>query len=603
MPEIPGGASPRATPGDPMRPGHRLGFSVAILLLLLIGGVAFRSTRLLIASTRAVEHTHDVRRQISGLQTYLSLAESARRGYALSGDETLWEPFADIETQLQGRVVVLRALTRDTPAQQARLDRLVGLLEQRGRSLIDAVTERRERGPQFGQMRLAQRALSDRIRAELQAMDAFETTLLEERRDAAEASARTTVALLTGGGLTALFLLGLAFAALRREAGARARAEAELRQQNGLLENVIRSSGDGIVVTDEKARFVLFNPAAERIVGRGATDAPPDRWAETFGVFLPDGETPFPTERYPLLRSLQGESCDDVEQLIRNPALPAGALIRVSSRPLREADGSIRGALAVLRDVTAEKQAEHRITSLNRELAETVQELRSVNAELEAFSYSVSHDLRAPIRHIDGFVGLLRHHAEGSLDEKGRRYLGVIGDAAKRMGRLIDDLLEFSRTGRADLRRGSVDLEALVQEVRAEVQQDAEGREIAWQVGPLPSVTADRALLRVVLVNLLSNAVKYTRGRSPARIEIGARPGNGRHEVYVRDNGVGFDMAYAHKLFGVFQRLHRTEEFEGTGIGLATVRRVLHRHGGEVSAEGRPDAGATFSFWLPREES
>jgi PAS domain S-box-containing protein len=264
---------------------------------------------------------------------------------------------------------------------------------------------------------------------------------------------------------------------------------------------------------------------------------------------------------------------------------------------------------ASARDITEQKAADSRIRALNDQLEQRVSELHALSQELEAFSYSVSHDLRAPLRHVTGFAAILDKSAGPALDEKSRRYVRTISEAATRMGRLIDDLLVFSRMGRTEMMLGRVDLAALVADVRRElaagensvnVGNGVNGRRVAWNVHPLPVVRADAATLRLVLVNLMSNALKYSATRPIAEIEIGC---NGTPEetiVFVRDNGVGFDMQYAHKLFGVFQRLHSSDEFEGTGIGLANVRRIVHRHGGRVWAEGAAGRGATFFFSLPR---
>ena len=222
-----------------------------------------------------------------------------------------------------------------------------------------------------------------------------------------------------------------------------------------------------------------------------------------------------------------------------------------------------------------------------------------VNQELEAFSYSVSHDLRAPLRHIHGYVEMLRGATAGQLSDKAAHYLQTITDASEEMGELIDDLLAFSRVGRAEIRGASIALDAMVQDVIRGLEMATAGRAIVWQIAPLPRVVADASLLKQVLTNLVDNAVKYSRTRDPARIEIGcAGEESGRAVLFVRDNGVGFDMQYVDKLFGVFQRLHRPEEFEGTGIGLATVRRIIARHGGRVWAEGALNAGATVYFTL-----
>ena len=235
-----------------------------------------------------------------------------------------------------------------------------------------------------------------------------------------------------------------------------------------------------------------------------------------------------------------------------------------------------------------------------RELFEKQRLLEASIKELEAFTYSVSHDLRAPLRHVDGFINLLKESATDSLDEKSQRYLSMISDAATRMGRLIDDLLEFSRAGRVEMIPRPVDLRQLVDKTIANLEPDTEGRDIAWKICSLPKVYADQPLMQIVLDNLISNAVKFTGKCKKAQIEIGEAP-NGQDEfiIFVHDNGSGFDMKYVDKLFGVFQRLHRQEEFEGTGIGLANVHRIIDRHGGRTWAESTLGEGASFYFSLP----
>ncbi len=237
------------------------------------------------------------------------------------------------------------------------------------------------------------------------------------------------------------------------------------------------------------------------------------------------------------------------------------------------------------------------------ELAGLADELGRINQELEAFSYSVSHDLRAPLRHIAGYAELLREYEGKQLSERGARYLENIGESARFAGNLVDALLTFSQMGRSALRPTQVDLAQTVEQIHRELAPDLQGREVQWIAHDLPCVHGDAAYLHLALCNLLSNAIKYTRDRTPAVIEIGAQERDGGHVIYVRDNGVGFDMKYVGKLFGVFQRLHRMEEFEGTGIGLANVRRIVERHGGRVWAEGHPGRGATFYLFLPGADS
>ena len=234
------------------------------------------------------------------------------------------------------------------------------------------------------------------------------------------------------------------------------------------------------------------------------------------------------------------------------------------------------------------------------ELAQLAGELRASNKELESFSYSVSHDLRAPLRHIAGYTELLSELEGNRLSERGARFLDNIADAASFAGTLVDNLLSFSQMGRSALRLSDVNLDALVASIREKLAPDCEGREIEWRLLPMPIIVADAAFLHMALRNLIDNAVKYTRNREHAVIEIGATQSLGEVTVYVRDNGVGFDMQYADKLFGVFQRLHRMEEFEGTGIGLASVRRIIERHDGRVWAESEPEQGAAFYFALPK---
>ena len=268
----------------------------------------------------------------------------------------------------------------------------------------------------------------------------------------------------------------------------------------------------------------------------------------------------------------------------------------------RRTEGDLRQARDHLQaEVEQRKHRENEIRRLNRELATRARELEASNKELESFAYSVSHDLRAPLRHMVGYSELLGKQASSLLDDKSRRYIQTILESSKRMGNLIDDLLAFSRIGRAATNNTPVNLKQLANEVVAELEQETRGRDIAWKIDALPVCYGDRSMLKLVLANLVSNAAKFTRMRKHAEIEIGYLDRNKDEvEVFVKDNGAGFDMQYVNKLFGVFQRLHLAEEFEGTGIGLATVQRIIHRHGGTVRAEGAVDQGATFYFSLPK---
>jgi signal transduction histidine kinase len=278
------------------------------------------------------------------------------------------------------------------------------------------------------------------------------------------------------------------------------------------------------------------------------------------------------------------------------------AIVASFSAVRRRIEDNLRQARDNLHvEVEQRRHREGEIRKLNQELGKQAAELKATNRELESFAYSVSHDLRAPLRHMVGYSELLQRQASSLLDDKSQRFIRTILDSAKRMGNLIDDLLAFSRIGRAETKKTEVDLEQLVKEVVAEIGPDTKSRDIAWKIGALPVCYGDRSMLRLVVVNLVSNAVKFTRMRKPAEIEIGCVDRNKKEvEVFVRDNGAGFDMQYVNKLFGVFERLHLPEQFEGTGIGLATVQRIIHRHGGKVRGEGAVDQGATFYFSLPK---
>jgi PAS domain S-box-containing protein len=273
--------------------------------------------------------------------------------------------------------------------------------------------------------------------------------------------------------------------------------------------------------------------------------------------------------------------------------------------PVRLHDAEITHFVGIMQDVTQRKEAETQIRGLTEQLEYRVRqrtsELQAANQELEAFAYSVSHDLRAPLRHIKGFLDLFSKTALPGLSEEERFYLTSITNSARQMDRLIDDLLQFSRITQASLQLEPAALNRLLDEALAQVEPETRQRNIRWKRAELPVVQADRSMIGQVFVNLLSNAIKYTRPRNPAEVEIGVQDTDPNEWiVFVRDNGVGFDMRYAGKLFGVFQRLHSSDQFEGTGVGLANVRRIIVRHGGRTWAEAKPEEGATFYFSLPK---
>ncbi len=374
------------------------------------------------------------------------------------------------------------------------------------------------------------------------------------------------------------------------------RAEEALRASSAYARSLIEASLDPLVTISAEGKITDVNEASvqatgvprQEIIGTGFSDyfTEPEKAREGYRQVFSKGFV----RDYPLAIRHRSGSITDVFY---------------NASVFRDEQGQVLGVFAAARDITERNRAREEILKLNAELEQRVHDrtaqLEAANRELEAFCYSVSHELRAPLRHIGGFADLLAKSAGPGLQDKSRHYLEEILDSTKQMGCLIDDLLLFSRMGRAEMRLQPVDLKQLVEEAKKQLEPENKGRDIRWKQSALLEVQGDGALLRQVMLNLLSNALKYTRPRQPAEIEIGC-DGSSPQEtvVFVRDNGVGFDMEYAHKLFGIFQRLHSDEEFEGTGIGLASVRRIIARHGGRTWAEGKVNAGATFYFSLPK---
>ena len=379
------------------------------------------------------------------------------------------------------------------------------------------------------------------------------------------------------------------------------RSQQALETQTLMLQSVLDSISEGLVAADETGKFILWNPAATRIVGMGAANVPPEQWSDHYGTFLADTLTPFPPEQNPLLLAIQGES-STVEMYVRNPELETGVWIESSGNPLTGKDGEALGGVVAFRDITQRKIDEREIRKLNEGLEERVvqrtAQLEAANQELEAFTYSVSHDLRAPLRHIGGFSKILVEDFGPSLPPEARQHLTRIEDGVRRMGQLVDELLNLARVGRHAIQLRPAPLNSIIEEVVSLLQPETTGRVVIWKIAELPPVMCDPVLIKQVFQNLLANALKFTRPRERAVIEISHQQENERLIITVRDNGVGFNMKYKDKLFGVFQRLHRAEDFEGTGIGLATVARIIQKHGGRVWAEAELDQGATFCFTL-----
>jgi PAS domain S-box-containing protein len=394
------------------------------------------------------------------------------------------------------------------------------------------------------------------------------------------------------------------FAAVRR------RVERRLVESRDALErevairtqqaNLLNLTHDTIFVRDMNDIITYWNRGAQELYGWSAEEAIGKRSVDLLKPIFPQ-QNEEPTDRADAIHTVLlriGRWDGELRHIKAD-----GAEVALSSRWSLQRDerGNPVAVLETNNDITERKRWENEIRSMNQQLAKRSTELEATNKELEAFAYSVSHDLRAPLRHMVGYTELLQKHLGPTMDDKASRYMTMILEAAQKMGGLVDDLLAFSRIGRAETRETMVSMDQLVKEVQREVLHETEGRNLTWKVGALPDLHGDRSMLKLVLVNLVSNALKFTRTRPAPEIEIGSSDQQSDGVVvFVKDNGVGFDMKYVNKLFGVFQRLHRADEFEGTGIGLATVQRIVHRHGGRVWAEGQVGDGATFYLSLPK---
>jgi PAS domain S-box-containing protein len=388
---------------------------------------------------------------------------------------------------------------------------------------------------------------------------------------------------------------------LSRQAQSLEQSQQALEEHRRMLPLVLDSMGEGLITTDVDANFLSWNETAKKLMGGGAANLPGDQWTPHDGACLPDGVTPFPVNQLPLARAIRGESV--TMELMIEPAGPTDkVLLEVAARPLKNATGQLCGGVAVLRDITERKRAQRKAEELNQELelrvAQRTAELESVNHELEAFTYSVSHDLRAPLRHIGGFSRILLEDFASEMKPEAQRHVQRIEEGVGRMGLLVDELLNLARVGRYSLRLQPTALNPIIEEVVSLLQPEVNDRQVTWEIAQLPAALCDPILVKQIFQNLIANALKFTRSRPCPVIELNSRREENQLVVWVRDNGVGFDMKYRDKLFGVFQRLHKAEEFEGTGIGLATVHRIVNKHGGRVWAESELDKGATFSFTL-----
>ncbi|WP_132998839.1 sensor histidine kinase [Luteimonas arsenica] len=568
----------------------------AVLVIVVVPFLLLRAAEDRIRDAEAlVAHTLEVEAAVQLVNAAVRNIEAASLERALGARAPILEQRLDYSrTIVVPTLDRLEALTRDSAEQQVR----IGILRQSINQRLDQIGRLQDDTGAIDGVELQRLAEHFPVQEPIAEMIRAERKFLADRMAVAD-RARRQADWLSYGTLAAqiLLLVGLATLAMR-DADRRSHAETASQRANRRSAAVLDTVREPIVLLDGDLRIVMHNAAFSELFGID-DDARGRPLAEVGNGAWNDGEA------LRRLRDVSGRGRElwDYELQQRTAdGLERTMLVNARMMELPDSDDSV--ALVTASDISLQKASEEHIRDLNRQLEGKVEQVSDVNRELEAFSYSVSHDLRAPLRHIAGFADKLRRHLGEGIDDKGEHYIQVIGSSAKRMSELIDDLLVYSRLGRSALRLQAVDMQSLVEETRAmldsNVSHDHPGHHVDWRIGPMPVLVADENMLRQVWGNLLGNAVKYSTGSEPAVVSVEHRRGDdGEHVFTVTDNGAGFDMAYAGKLFGVFQRLHAPSEFSGTGIGLASAKRVITRHNGRIWAEAEPGKGATFHFTLP----
>lgn len=569
----------------------------AVIALLVVGAAIWWNAARLVQTFHWVDHTQHVIAGLNDLHTEVSTLQIVARDYVLTGRETLLADYdRGAEKGLQ-HIAELRRLTADQSKQQQHLAVIGPLFIEANIALQKRIALRREHGlaAAAAQQSTATAGALGKIRQEISEMRKLEEQLLAKRSDAVVHTLELTMACVVFGGLVATALLAIAVAIIHRDFRRRREIQQSLERSRATFENLFEHATDGLLVLSRAGRILRLNQTSESLFGYSRAELV-DR---PFAQLVPEGfpaipELPDTVASGKRHFELAGGS-DFVARRRDASTFPAEIMLS----PLETEEGPV--VLATVRDITRRKAAETEIAHLNAHLQRQNGQLTSAVKELEAFSYSVSHDLRAPLRHIDGFASLLTQHAHAALDDTGRRYLDTISRAAQRMGRLIDDLLAFSRAGRVAVNVAPVAHGPLVAGVIRDLQASPLPSALTWHVEPLPTIPGDEAMLRQVWFNLLDNAAKYSARSAQPRVEVrGQKSPDATEWIFsVHDNGIGFEMKHAGKLFGVFQRLHTSSEFPGTGIGLANVRRIVARHGGRTWAESEKGRGATFYFSLP----
>ncbi|NUU03508.1 sensor histidine kinase [Herbaspirillum robiniae] len=566
-------------------------FSLALLLSIGVAGFSYYSVRDFEERAVWVQHTHTVLNVLEEAHSTLRDTVSSSRGFVLSGNDEYRGNFEAGVRQLNSLMHELRGLMRDNPEQMKRLVATEDLVAQRllmARKLLEI-------SPDAAQPRLLEgKALSDEIRANFLEMKGAENALLATRSHETASSADVTILTVLGGSLLSIVLLVVVYRKLRREMFRRVEAQQRAQAYSDEIEDLYNNAPCGYHSVDETDKKIIkindtelkwLGFTREQVVGR-MTHA---------DLLAPDSAERYLKELLPqflLKREINGVDLN----YRRADGTIFTALVNATAVVNRESGRLI--SRTVMYDISDRKRSEEEIEALNADLKRQALHLHSVNKELESFSYSVSHDLRAPLRAISGYAMILEEDYAEAIDEKGREQLQVIRRNVRKMDELINDLLKLAKSTTGELTLERFSMEDIVEQVISGLKR--ENPSVEFELAQLDGVVANRGLITQVWENLLSNAVKFSSKNEHPLVRVTMQVSEDEIVYGVHDNGVGFDMRYAHKLFGTFQRLHRQEEYAGTGIGLALVQRIVIRHTGRVWAESKPKEGASFYFSLPR---
>ena len=587
------------------------GFVLAFALLVLVGIVSYQNQARLAGSEQWVAHTYQVHAGLQDLNVCIAEAESGRRAYILTGNQRLLTPYLSMPMQAGKLVSTLRRLTADNALQQRRLDAIEPLIHQRIANLQASIALHKEKPREVtAQANLTEQgaAQTQQIRAIIDTMMQHEDMLLQRRKADLEIHSRAATWTIVIGSALSLALLAGVFTLLRREIRRRTQAQVTLEHQSGILNSILTHMGDGVVVVDTAGHFLHFNPAAQAILHNGPIETTPDKWAQQYGVFLPDTVSPYPSEQLPMARALRGEAVDTEELFVRHPDVPEGLWIDVTSRPLRDVTGALTGGVTVIRDVTARKRAEEELRKA-RDAAETATRAKS------QFLANMSHELRTPLNAIIGFSELFYDQIAGPLNPKQLQFADSILTSGRHLLQLINDILDLAKieAGHLELEYSTVDVPTLLSNIQGIIQSLALKKNITVNTSlheDLPALTIDEAKLKQILYNLLSNAVKFTPEGGTVTIsgsvelESATDPASTEClHLRVSDTGIGIRPEDQERIFGEFEQVDSSygRMQQGTGLGLSLTRRLVEMHGGRIWIEssGIEGQGSTFHVALP----